>query len=58
MREQATLLAAAVNGKERVALMKRKMELERKTRMLEDPDLVGEQAAEENKQQRLRRFSQ
>ncbi|PSS28080.1 hypothetical protein M430DRAFT_38771 [Amorphotheca resinae ATCC 22711] len=58
VREQATLLAAAVNGKERVALMKRKMELERKTRMLEDPDLVGEQAAEENKQQRLRRFSQ
>jgi hypothetical protein len=60
VREQATLLAVAVNGKERVALMKRKMDEqeERKTRMLEDPHLVGEQAAEENKQQRLRRFSQ
>ena len=52
------MLAAALNGEEGIAQMKRKMdedERERVMRTLEDPYLVGEEAAEKNRQERLRR---
>lgn len=52
------MLAAALNGEEGIAQMKRKMdedERERVMRTLEDPYLVGEEAAEKNRQERLKR---
>jgi len=52
------LLVAALNGEDGIAQMKRKMDEEeraRQIRMNEDPELVGEEAAEKNRQERLRR---
>lgn len=56
--EQASLLSAALNGDDGIAQMKRRMDeesREREMRTLEDPHLVGEEAAERNRQERLRR---
>jgi len=56
--EQASLLTAALNGDEGILQMKRKMDeeaREREMRTNEDPYLVGEEAAERNRQERLKR---
>jgi hypothetical protein len=58
IQEQATLLTAAINGEEGLSQMKKRLEdeeREKARRTLEDPHLVGEVAAEENRQERLRR---
>ncbi|KAF4624036.1 hypothetical protein G7Y89_g14139 [Cudoniella acicularis] len=56
--EQSSLLVAALNGEDGIAQIKKKMDEEERARMMrtnEDPYLVGEEAAERNKQERLRR---
>jgi hypothetical protein len=58
LKEQASLLAAALNGDDGIAQMKKKMDEEERQRAIrtnEDPYLVGEQAAEQNRQERLKR---
>ncbi|RDL41584.1 Uncharacterized protein BP5553_01563 [Venustampulla echinocandica] len=55
IQEQSGLLAAALNGDGGIAQMKRRMdeeERERRIRTSEDPELVGEQAAEKNRLER------
>jgi hypothetical protein len=55
IQEQSTLLAAALNGEDGIERMKRRMEeegREREIRTLEDPELVGEEAAERNRKER------
>jgi hypothetical protein len=52
------LLVAALNGEDGIAQMKKKMDEEERARVIrtnEDPELVGEEAAEKNRQERLRR---
>jgi hypothetical protein len=56
--EQATLLTATLNGDHGIAQLKKKMDeesRERDMRTLEDPHLVGEEAAERNRQERLKK---
>lgn len=56
--EQASLLTATLNGDDGIAQLKKKMDeesRERDIRTLEDPRLVGEEAAEKNRQERLKR---
>lgn len=58
IQEQSTLLAAALNGEDGIERMKRRMEeeeREREIRTMEDPELVGEEAAERNRKERERR---
>jgi hypothetical protein len=58
IQEQSSLLVAALNGEDGIAQMKRKMDEEERAREIrtnEDPELVGEEAAEQNRQERLRR---
>jgi hypothetical protein len=58
VQEQAAVLIAALGGDYSIAQMKKRMdeeERQREMRTLEDPYLVGEKAAELNKQQRLKR---
>jgi hypothetical protein len=55
---RSSVLVAVLNGDEGIAQMKKKMdeeERERSMRTHEDPHLVGEEAAEEARQERLRR---
>ncbi len=58
IQEQSTLLVAALNGEDGIAQIKKRMEdeeREREMRTNEDPYLVGEEAAEANRQERLKR---
>jgi len=51
-------LVAALNGEDGIAQMKKKMDEEERQRAMrtnEDPYLVGEEVAEKNKQERLKR---
>lgn len=55
---RSSVLVAVLHGEEGIAQMKKKMgeeERERSMRTHEDPHLVGEEAAEEARQERLRR---
>ncbi|KAI9046913.1 hypothetical protein LZ554_008991 [Drepanopeziza brunnea f. sp. 'monogermtubi'] len=55
IQDQSTLLLSALSGEDGIAQMKKRMEdeeLERVKRTSEDPELVGELAAEENKRRR------
>jgi hypothetical protein len=58
VQEQSSLLLAAVNGEDAIAQIRKKMddeERERSIRTKEDPYLVGEEAARENREERLKR---
>ncbi|KAE9365294.1 hypothetical protein N431DRAFT_387411 [Stipitochalara longipes BDJ] len=58
IQEQSTLLAAALNGEDGIERMKRRMESEEREREMrtnEDPELVGEEAAKRNREDRERR---
>jgi hypothetical protein len=58
MQEQSTLLAAALNGEDGIERMKRRMEGEERERGIranEDPELVGEEAAKRNREEREKR---
>jgi hypothetical protein len=58
VQEQSNLLLAAVNGENAIAQLRKRMddeERERSIRTKEDPSLVGEEAARENREERLRR---
>jgi len=58
--EQASILSATIHGSDAIDKIRRKMEEEerqRNIRTAEDPYLVGEEAAERARQERLRRES-
>ncbi|KAE8454479.1 hypothetical protein EG329_000102 [Mollisiaceae sp. DMI_Dod_QoI] len=58
IQEQSSLLIAALHGDEGIARIKKKIQREERAKNIrtnEDPYLVGEQAAEENRQERLKR---
>ncbi|KAG9231831.1 hypothetical protein BJ875DRAFT_468450 [Amylocarpus encephaloides] len=58
VQEQSNLLLAALNGEEAIAQMKKRMDAEERDRTIrtaEDPYLVGEHAAELNRQERLKK---
>jgi len=60
IKQQSSLLIAALNGDGGIAQIKRKMDEEQRAKHIrtsEDPQLVGEEAAEQNRQERLRRES-
>jgi hypothetical protein len=60
IKQQSTLLIAALNGDDGIAQIKKKMDEEQRAKQIrtsEDPQLVGEEAAEQNRQERLRRES-
>ncbi|KUJ09225.1 uncharacterized protein LY89DRAFT_281133 [Mollisia scopiformis] len=56
--QQSCLLIAALNGEDGIAQIKKKMDAEQRAKNIrtnEDPYLVGEEAAEQNRQERLRK---
>ncbi|TAQ83135.1 hypothetical protein B7494_g8541 [Chlorociboria aeruginascens] len=58
IQEQAGLLNAAMNGEEGIERMKKKLQEEEKERLqrtIEDPHLVGQEVADRNREERLRR---